>query len=108
MDRADARASQNRIGRLDNHRQVDSDPVAFLYAVLFQHIGELAHLRMQLLVGNLFVILRVVALPYDCGLVAPLRQMAIDAVEARVELSVLEPFDRNVAWGEGSILYLGE
>src|SRR5215831_331779 len=80
MDRADARASQDRVGRFDNHWEIDGDPVAF----------------------------RVVALPNDRGLIAALVQMTINTVEAGVELAVLEPFDRNIARDEGSILYLGE
>src|SRR5215831_17740785 len=67
MDRADARTSQDRVGRLDNHWEIDGDPVAFLDALLFQHIGELAHLSMQLFVSDLPVVLRVVALPNDRG-----------------------------------------
>src|ERR1700722_18186438 len=40
--RADARASQHRVGRLGNHGQVDRDTIALLDALSFQHIREKA------------------------------------------------------------------
>src|SRR5580704_18604364 len=40
MDCANTRASEHRVGRLGDHGQVDRDPIAFLDAMSFQHIGE--------------------------------------------------------------------
>jgi hypothetical protein len=62
----------------------------------------------QLLVGELFVVLRIIALPQDGGLVTAFRKMAVNAVVTDVQRSVLEPFDRYVARVIGSVLDLAE
>ena len=73
VDRADAGAGEHRDRQLGDHRQVDRDPVALLDAVLAQHVGEAADLRVQLLVG-VGLVAAVVALPDDRGLVARARR----------------------------------
>ena len=50
----------------------------------------------------------IVALPDDRGLVAALVEMAVDAVPGDVQDAVLEPFDRDIAGGEGDVLDLVE
>ena len=69
--------------RLRDHRHVDGDAVAFLDAARLQDVGEAADLGVQLLVGELLVVLRIVAFPEDGGLVAAFGQMAVDAVVGR-------------------------
>src|SRR5262249_4504931 len=93
---------------LGNHRQVNGDAIAFPDAARLQHIGEAAYFGVQLLVGKLFVVLRIVALPQDGRLVAALGKMAVDAVVADVQRAVLEPFDRHVAGVVGGVLDLAE
>ena len=108
MDRADARAGEHRVGRFRNHRHIDGDAVALLDAARFQHIGELADFRVQLPVGDIPVVLRVVALPDDRRLLAALGEMPVDAIVGNVQNAVLEPFDRDVARREGDVLDPGE
>ena len=68
-----------------------------LDAVLLQHIGEAADMRIELPVGDLAVVIRVVAFPDDGDLIAALLQMPVDAIVGDVELAVLEPLDRDLA-----------
>ena len=68
MHRADARAGEHRVGRLRDHRHVDGDAVALLDVAVAQDVGHPAHLVVQLLVGDLLVVLGIVALPDDRGL----------------------------------------
>src|SRR5215467_5741993 len=108
MDGADAGAGEHGNRRLGNHGQVNRDAIAFLDAARLQHIGEAAYFGVQLLVGKLFVVLRIVALPQDGRLVAALGKMPVDAVVADVQRAVLEPFDRHVAEVIGGVLDLAE
>src|SRR5262245_29468372 len=108
MDGADAGTGEHGNRRLGNHRQVNGDAIAFLDAARLQHIGEAAYFGMQLLIGKLFVVLRIVALPQDGRLVTALGKMAVDAVVADVQCAVLEPFDRHVAGVIGGVLDLAE
>ena len=81
------------------------DAVALLDAVLLQHVGEAADVPVELVVGNLAVVIGIVALPDDRRLVAALLQVPVDAIVGNVELPVLEPFDRDLA-GERGVLDL--
>ncbi len=108
MDGADTRAGEHGVGRLGNHRQVDGDAVALLDALGLQHIGEAAHLGVQLPVGDLLVVLGIVAFPDDGDLIAALLQVAVDAVVGAVGGAVLEPLDRDVVRRERGVLHLGE
>ena len=96
MHRADAGAGEHRVGRFRDHRQVDRDAVALLDAVRLQHVGDLADALVQLPVGDLLVLGRVVAFPDDRDLISLLLQMAVDAVGGHVERAVLVPLDRDV------------
>src|SRR5262249_15809412 len=84
---------------------IDRDPIAFLDAVLLQHVREAADMRVELVVGDLAIVVGVVALPDDRSLVAALLQMPVNAVRRNVELTVLEPFNRRLAF-EGGVLDL--
>jgi hypothetical protein len=95
---ADPRAGQHGVGRLGDHRQVDGDAVALLDAVLLQHIGEAADMLVQFVVGDLLVVIRVVAFPDDGDLVAALLQVPVDAVVGDVEDAVLVPLDRTLGY----------
>ena len=108
MDRADARASQHRVSRLGNHGQVDRDPIAFLDALAFQHIGEKSDLTRKLGIGDMLGLRGIVAFPEDRGLVRALGQVPIDAIVSDVGDAVFEPFDRDVVGVERRVLDLGE
>ena len=107
MNRADPRAGKHGVGRFRHHRHIDGDPVALLDAVRFQHIGEFADVLVKLIVGDMRVLVRLVAFPDDRGLVAPRRHMAVDAVGADIERAVLVPFDRHVVVVVGRVLDRG-
>ena len=91
VDRADSRAGQHGVGRFGDHRHVDADPVALLHAAALQHIGQAADVAVQLAVGDVGGLGRVVAFPDDRDLLAALFQVAVDAVVGDVELAALEP-----------------
>ncbi len=62
----------------------------------------------QLLVGDLGIVLGIVAFPDDRHLIAAFCQMPVDAVGGHVERAVLEPFDRDVRNIVVDVLDLGE
>jgi hypothetical protein len=51
----------------------------------------------QLAIGEFALEAGLVALPDDCGLIAPIGEMAIEAIVGDVELGALEPLDGDVA-----------
>ncbi len=73
-----------------------------------QRIGKLADLAVQLAVGDLTVLGGVIALPDDRHLIAPLVQVAIQAVGRDVQRAVGEPLDVHVVIVEGGAFDLGE
>src|ERR1044072_4505880 len=101
------RAPEHRVRGLGDRRHVDGDAIALRDVAVAQDVGHPARLIVQLLVGDLLVVLRVVAFPDDRGLVGALRQMAVDAVVGDVGDAVLEPFDRDVVGAEIRVLDLG-
>src|SRR4029078_10885750 len=98
MDRADARACEDGDRRLRDHRHVDGDAVAFLDAARLQDVGKVFDLGVQPRVGELLVVLRIVALPEDGGLVTAFGQMTVNTVVAGGEVAVPEPFYRDIVW----------
>jgi hypothetical protein len=60
----------------------------------------------QLAIGDLLVVVGVVAFPDDGGLVAALLQVPVDAIVGDVGDAVLEPLDRDLALEVG-VLDLG-
>jgi hypothetical protein len=71
---------------------VERHAVAFFNPVLFQHVGKLAHLLVQLAVGEAQVAgLGVVGLEDDGELVGPLLQVPVEAVLGEVERSAGVP-----------------
>jgi hypothetical protein len=107
MHRADARARQHGVGRLRDHRHVDGDPVTLLHTIRLHHVRKPADLLVELLVGDLLVVIRVVAFPDDRCLVATLLQVPVNAVVANVGDAVFEPLDRHLA-AEAGVLDLLE
>jgi hypothetical protein len=104
---ADPGAGQHRNGELRDHRQVDRDPVPPLRADRLQRVGELAHLAMQLAIGELPVDRRIVALPDDRHLVAAALQVPVEAVVRGVQGTVVEPFDVDIAGSVRHVFDLG-
>ncbi|XQU70162.1 hypothetical protein OJJOAM_002893 [Cupriavidus sp. H18C1] len=105
MGGADAGAGLHRADALDRHRHVDHDAVALADAQRLQAIGQLAHARMQLAIGNPGD-RAVVGLEHDRDLVGvAVLEIALQAVVRGVQLAVLEPLvERRVAL----VQHLGE
>ena len=92
VDRADARAREHRHGELGDHRQVDRDAVAAPHAQTAQHAREAVHFAEQIPVGQRAPIAGL-AFPDERRLVAARRpDVAIEAVDARVDRAADEPF----------------
>ena len=106
MNRAEARAGEHGVGRLRDHRHVDGDAVALGDVAVAQDVGHPAHLVVQLLIGDLLVVLGIVAFPDDRDLVGARGQVPVDAVVGDVGDAVLVPLDRDVA-GVVDVLDLG-
>ncbi|MNV69135.1 hypothetical protein D3C71_1620300 [compost metagenome] len=97
MDRTDTRASQHGHRGVDDHRQVDGDPVAFLDTEIAQCVAEPAGALIQLAIGDaLRRCIGAVRFEQQGDLVAAFVELAIQAVDAGVELAVFEPFDAEI------------
>ena len=88
---ADARAGEHGDGHLGDHRHVDGDRVARLDAEALEHVGELADLGVQLLVGERRA-RRPARPPRSSAALSPRRgQVPVEAVGRDVELAADEP-----------------
>src|ERR1700722_9799593 len=105
MDRADAGAGQHGDRGLHDHGQIDRDHIALFHAQTAHRVGEAADLLVQLAVGDMRADVRVVAFPDDSRLIAMFRQMPVEAGDRRIQRSILEPLDRDIAI-EAGVLYL--
>ena len=106
MHRADTGAGQHGIGGLRNHRQVNRDSVAGFDAVVFQHVGEFGNVVVQVVIGDVFGLGRVITLPDDGRLVAALGKVTVNTVVGDIGEAILEPFDRDVVRIIGRVLGL--
>ena len=89
--RTQTRAGQHRDDGLGDHRQLDRDPVACAYAQLGQRVRRLAHLALQLGVGDRPRVAGL-ALPVERDLLAvTVLDVAVHAVVGDVELAADEP-----------------
>ncbi len=103
----DARAGQHRDDRLRNHRQINHDAIARFHAVLLQHVGHETDFAMKLLIGEGGDVAGL-TLKNDGGFVARgAGQMAVEAIDAGVELAADEPF-REGRFPEADLLPLLE
>ncbi|MNM79754.1 hypothetical protein D3C81_916990 [compost metagenome] len=108
VDRTDAGAGQHGHGGVDDHRQVDGDAVALLDAERTQCVAQAADAFVQLAVGDLLRrAVRAIGLEQDGGLVTTRGQLPVQAVDADVELTVLEPLDAEIVELVADVLDLG-
>ncbi len=91
MHRADARAAEHGDRQLGNHRHVDGDAIAGLYAEREERVGETADAFVKFGVGELERG-AVFGFPEQRRLVGIFFEMAIEAVVGDVELAAGEPF----------------
>ncbi len=88
---ADTGTGQHGNGQLQYHGKVNGNTVAFLHAQPPQHIGELAHLAVKLLISH-YLGIADVAFPDERRLVlAPGTDMTVNAVIAHVQFAADEP-----------------
>ncbi len=107
VDGADAGAGQQGDGQFRRHAHVDGDAVAFLNAEGLEGVGEFLHFGVKFGVGEAANFAGL-ALPDERGFVAArTAEMAVDTVEAEVELSAHKPlspgqipFQNFVPWLE--------
>jgi hypothetical protein len=107
MDGTDASAGQHGIGGLRDHRQIENDAIALANAHVLVGIGQFADLLVELIVGDVGVVCRIITLPDDGGLVAAAFKVAVDAVDGHVQLTVFVPLDGNIVIVEGCVLHDG-
>ena len=89
---ADPGTRQHRDHGLGDHRHVDRDPVTGLHAEVDQRVGRLAHLVLELGVGDVAGVVLRLADPVEGDLVAAAGlDVPVDAVVRRVELAADEP-----------------
>ncbi|CAG7021618.1 hypothetical protein PICSAR164_03822 [Mycobacterium avium subsp. paratuberculosis] len=103
---AQPRAGQHRDHRLGDQRQIDGDAVAGDQTEIGQRVGGLAHLRVQLGIGQTALIAGRFALPVDGDPVAVAGlHVAVHAVVGDVERAVGEPLGER---RPGPVQHLGE
>ncbi len=79
-----------------------------MHVLATQGVGELADLLVELTVGDVAMLGRVVAFPDDRQLVAALFEVAVQAVVGDVQSAVGKPFDIDMVVVERGLLDLGE
>ena len=93
MHRSNPVAGQHRIGGLGDHRHIKYHAIALAHAEGFIDIGQLANLCVQLRISDMRTVLRVVAFPDDCGLIAARGEVAINTIRADVQLAIFIPLN---------------
>ena len=94
MDGSNPCTAQNGDRQLRDHAHVNANAVAFFDAIVFEHVGKLVHLGMQLFIGeHAVMIIRIIGFPNDGRLVGLVHQVSVDTVFCDVELCAAEPFD---------------
>ncbi len=63
---------------------------------------------MELAIGDLFALVRIVAFPYDGNLIAPFGKMAINTIRRHVQGAIFEPANINGTRIEGGVLDFGD
>jgi hypothetical protein len=104
---ADTGTGQHGHGRFRHHGHVETGHIAAFDPLGFEHVGKLAHFTMQLAIGQLAILGRIVPFPDDGDFVATLGQVPVQAVGGDVELAIFEPFDGDVTGIVGAVLDLG-
>ena len=107
VDGADAGASEHGVGSFRDHRQINHHTIAFVHTQLFENVGHLADLAVQLGVCDVQSgILGIIRFPDDGGLIAARFQMAVDAIGRDVQHTVFEPFDGHISGRKADVFDL--
>ena len=100
MNGTEARAGEHDDRQLRHHRHVNRNAVAFFDAQRFQDVRELADFLVQLFVGERLHVIFRLALPDDGGFGARGGlEVTVEAIDAHIELAVLEPGVLNLPRG---------
>ncbi|MBA7591266.1 hypothetical protein ES708_33418 [subsurface metagenome] len=91
MDSPDSGAGQHGNGQFENHGQIDGNPIAFLDAVLLEHVGELTDLVIKLLIGKRLAVADVPFPNEGSFILSPGCEVPVQAVIANIELAADEP-----------------
>ncbi|PAV68548.1 hypothetical protein WR25_05550 [Diploscapter pachys] len=105
MDRADPRTGEHRRRRIGHHRQVERHAVTASDAKRRQHIRHPADAIVQGAIGDARAFAGFVAFPQDRDLIAPRRQMPVEAIGRYVDLAAVEPADPEIVGREGHVLH---
>src|SRR4051812_32821913 len=93
MDSSYSRTGENSYYQFGHHAHVNADPVSFFYAVVPEHMSELAHLKVQLRIGKgPGQFFRVIGFPDDRRAVSKLGEMPVEAIFRNVKFTAQEPF----------------
>mmetsp|Transcript_59217 Transcript_59217/g.127571 ORF Transcript_59217/g.127571 Transcript_59217/m.127571 type:complete len:271 (+) Transcript_59217:1009-1821(+) len=91
VDSPDARAGQHGVDSLGNHRHVDNHSVSKLHTKTHQDPGELGHVGLQLLVGDLLLGVGHRAIVDQGSLVSSGGHVTVNQIVAHRELAPGEP-----------------
>eukprot|EP00126_Sphaerothecum_destruens_P006061 Sdes_comp19192_c0_seq1m10028 len=95
----DARTGQERHRKLANHGQINRHRIALFHPFAFQHIGKLADLVKQLLIGHRLVAIHRISLTVEAHLVTKaLLYMAIQYIVADTRHSPFKPPNKHLAF----------
>ena len=94
MNGADAGAGQHGKGRFGNHGHVDQDPVAFLYAQLFQNGSHPLHFRVQLAEGIHLLLIGLGGDENQRCLLCAILKMPVHGVVAQIGGATYEPLGK--------------
>ena len=107
VDRADPRAGEHRRRRFRDHRHIDHDAVAAIDPALLQKVGEAASLFIELAVGPIVALPRLVGFEDDGDAVTMPREMPVEAIDRQVELPIGIPLDVEIAVVERPVAGFG-
>ena len=105
MDRADPRTGEHRCRCIGHHRQVERHAVAASDAERRQDVRHPADAIVQRAIGDARALAGFVAFPQDRDLVAPRRQMPVEAIGGHIDLAAVEPADPEIVRREGHVLH---
>ena len=93
MNRTDTGTGQHGNGRFGNHGEIEADAIATSDPFGLQDVGKAADLLVQLSITEPSLIARLIPLPEEGGSIPPFSQVAIETVDADIELAAPEPLD---------------
>ncbi len=103
MNGADPRTGEHCRRGLGDHRHIDHHPVAAPDPALEQEVGEAAGLVEQFAIADVAAGAGFIGFENQRGLVAMVGDVAVEAIDRQIELTILVPFDPEIGLGERTI-----